>query len=279
MSEPSPHRSLAARSRSVLRIGLALALLFLLSLSPSVAQTVGAPPGDWVLTRHTVGLIAAADPALAERFFATPQTSVLGGWGGAVPAVSWPSYSSFAAAVATGAIPAGTGAVMYDPEGWAATPRWEREDPAEYMKAFSELAHSLGYAVILTPHPNLTTEPGAVCPIHGGESMEDAYLRCRIPAIAARFADTLDIQAQFLETDPARYAEVVRIATQQARAVNPDIVVVSHLSTTFAPNPTVLFSAWSAVQDIVDGHYLSVPDASRADVALGFLRMVDGRSA
>ena len=105
MTEPSLHRSLAARSRSVLRVGLALALLFLLSLSPGVAQTVGAPPGDWVLTRHTVGLIAAADPALA-----------------------------------TGAIPAGTGAVMYDPEGWAATPRWEREDPAEYMKAFSELA-------------------------------------------------------------------------------------------------------------------------------------------
>lgn len=279
MSEPSPHRSLVARSRSAIRVGLALALLVLLSLSPGVAQTVGAPPGTWVLTRHTVGLIAAADPALAERFFATPRSAVLGGWGGAVPSVSWPSYSSFAAAVATGAIPPGTSAVMYDPEGWAATPRWEREDPSEYMKAFSELAHSRGYAVILTPHPNLTTEPGAVCPVRPGEPMEDAYLRCRIPAIAARFADTLDIQAQFLESDPARYTRVVRIATQQARAVNPDIVVVSHLSTTFAPNATVLFSAWSAVRGIVDGHYLSVPDASRADIALGFLRMVNARTA
>jgi hypothetical protein len=280
VTEPSPHLgTLAARGRAVLRFGMAILLLVLLSLTPGVAQTAGAPPGTWLLTRNTVGLIAAADPGLASRFFATPDSTVLGGWPGATSAMSWPSYSSFAAAVAMGTIPRGIGAVMYDPEGWAATPRWERQDPVSYMKAFSELAHDHGYAVILTPHPNLTTVPGAACPLNDGEAMEDAYLRCRIPAVASRFADILDVQAQFLETDTGRYAWVVDLATRQARAANPNIIVVSQLSTTFTPSASVLFSAWRAVQDVVDGHYLSIPDGFRADVAVGFLRMVDQRSA
>lgn len=280
MTEPSPQPgTLVTRGRAALHIGLALTLLLLLSLTPGIAETAGAPPGTWVLTRNTVGLIAGADAALAERFFATSDTTVLGGWAGATSAMSWPSYSSFAADVAMGAIPEGIRVVMYDPEGWAATPRWERQDPAQFMKAFSELAHSHGYDVILTPHPNLTTVPGAVCPQRQGEPMEDAFLRCRIPALAAHFADILDVQAQFLEGDAARYAWVVGLATQQARAANPDVVVVSQLSTTFAPDASVLFSAWSGVRDVVDGAYLGVPDGVRADVAVEFLRMVDRRSA
>lgn len=109
--------------------------------------------------------------------------------------------------------------------------------------------------------------------------MEDAFLRCRLPAVAARFADILDVQAQYLEADPSRYMWVVRLAAQQARAANPRIVVVSHLSTTFAPNAGVLFAAWSGVHDVVDGHYLGMPDGLRSDVAVDFLRMVDRRTA
>src|SRR5262249_30894154 len=156
-----------------------------------------------------------------------PGTWVLSGWSGASLALSWSSYSSFAQSVARGSIPAGVTAVMYDPEGWAATPAWERRDPAQSMKAFAQLAHRHGYLVILTPHPTLTTEPGAVCGRGPGEPMEDAYLRCRIPAIAGRYADVLDVQAQFLETDPARYARIVEAAAFQARAANPDVQVLS----------------------------------------------------
>jgi hypothetical protein len=280
VTKPSPYlATLAANGSVLLRVGLALILLSMLSLSPSVAETAGAPPGSWLLTRNTAMLMAQADPSVAERFFGTGESTVLGGWSGAGVAKSWPSYASFATDVATGHIPASIRVVMYDPEGWAATPLRERQDPARYMRAFSELAHRHGYAVILTPHPNLTTVPGSVCQEQPGESMEAAYLRCRIPGIAARYADTLDVQAQILEGDPGRYAEVVDLATRQARDANPHIVVVSQLSTTFSSNAGVLFSAWSAVQGVVDGHYLGVPGGFRADVALEFLQMVDQRSA
>ncbi len=286
MTSASPQRiSPARRGWTPARLGLALALLTLLSATPGAAGTVGASgiprgawSGSWVLTRNSVTLVAHADPALALRLFDRPDAWVLSGWGGASSAMSWPSFSSFAEAVAHGTIPAGVRAVMYDPEGWAVTPTSERQDPGASMKAFSELAHAQGYVVILTPHPDLTTVPGAVCLRRQDESMEDAYLRCRIPSIAGRYADILDVQAQFLEADPGRYARVVGVASRQARAANPDVVVVSQLSTTFAADPGVLYRASSAVRGLVDGHYLGMPNGFRAEVAMQFLRMVDGEA-
>ena len=276
MTEPSPSHGgpRTGRGRARVRLGMALALLVLASTHPGVAEPVGAPTGTWVLTRNTATLVAQADPDLAHRLFDRPGTWVLSGWSGASLALSWSSYTSFAQSVARGSIPAGVTAVMYDPEGWAATPPWERRDPARSMKAFAQLAHRHGYLVILTPHPNLTTESGAACGRRNDETMEDAYLRCRIPAIAGRYADVLDVQAQYLETDPARYARVVQAAAYQARTANPDVVVVSQLSTTFTADPLALYRAWSAVRTMVDGTYMGIPAGLRTEVAVAFLRMV-----
>lgn len=274
MTEPSPSRSLPPpRIGAWVRLVLALALLVALSSNAGVAQPVGTPPGTWVLTRNTATLVAHADPGLARRLFDRPGAWVVSGWSGASLAMSWSSFTTFEEAVASGSIPAGVTAVMYDPEGWAATPSSERRDPVASMKAFAELAHRHGYLVILTPHPNLTTEPGAVCGRQADESMEDAYLRCRIPAIAGRYADILDVQAQFLETDPGRYARIVAEAAYQARAANPDVVVVSQLSTTFTADPWALYRAWSAVHGSVEGTYMGIPGGLRAGVAVAFLQM------
>jgi hypothetical protein len=40
----------------------------------------------------------------------------------------------------------------------------------------------------------------------------------------------------------------------------------------------VLYAAWRSVLDVVDGHYLNVPDGYRPAVAVAFLRMVDETS-
>jgi hypothetical protein len=277
VTEPSPPRiAWAAAGSARIRLALALAVLVLASTHQGVAQPAGAPTGTWVLTRNTATLVAQADPDLARLLFDRPGAWVLGGWSGASLAMSWSSDTSFAQSVARGSIPAGVTAVMYDPEGWAPTPGWERRDPAQSMKAFAELAHREGYLVILTPHPNLTTEAGAVCGRRPGEPMEDAYLRCRIPAIAGRFADILDVQAQYLETDPMRYARIVDGAAYQARTANPNVVVLSQLSTTFTADPLALYRAWSAVHASVDGTYMGIPAGLRAEVAVAFLRMVSG---
>jgi hypothetical protein len=267
----------AARStRLRIRGGLALAVaaIAVVLVPGGIARHAVPPPGVWVLTTNSATVVAHADPDTARHFFATPDADVLGGWPGATTAMSWASYASFATAVAHGWIPASVHTVMYDPEGWADTPLAEQRDPARAMRAFATLAHSRSYTVILTPHPNLTTVPGSTCLHQPGESLAAAYLRCGLPAEAARVSDVLDVQAQFLQADAPVYASVVTAATRQARAVNPNVVVVAHLSTNFSFNASSMTAAWRSVQGVVDGTYLGIPEGVRAVVAVRFLETI-----
>ena len=121
------------------------------------------------------------------------------------------------------------------------------------------------------PVVNLVDVPGAVCGRSETETTSAAYIRCGIGAAAARLSDVVEIQAQWLEWDPATYRAFVEKAAAQARRANPDVVVLAGLSTRFAPEPQTLLSAWDAVSDIVDGHYLAVPEGISPDVAASFL--------
>jgi hypothetical protein len=133
--------------------------------------------------------------------------------------------------------------------------------------------------VVITPHPSLAEVNGAPCTATEGETVEDAFLRCGLQGQAARYADVVEIQAQFLEWDPVRYRVVVETAAAQARAANPNVVVIAGLSTRYAADPDVMYEAWDAVRDVVDGHYLAMPDHIRPEVAVDFLTMVIDRSA
>jgi hypothetical protein len=106
------------------------------------------------------------------------------------------------------------------------------------------------------------------------ETMQAAFLRCGIEAAAARLSDVVEIQGQLLEADPATYRSFVESETAQARLANPDVVVLAGLSTRFASGPETLLNAWDSVTDIVDGHYMAVPEGIRPDIAVGFLRML-----
>jgi hypothetical protein len=273
--------SLPRASRLRIGGGLALALAAVVAfLVPGGARfRPDAPSGIWVLTSNTASVVAGLDPATAHALFASPGAYVFGGWPGATPAASWSSYAAFAVAVADGTISPAIHAVMYDPEGWAATPLGEQRDPAHFMRAFANLAHRQGYTVILTPQPNLTSVPGGACLHQPGESITAAYLRCGLPAEAARVGDVVDIQAQFLEGDAPAYAAVVTAATQQARAADPDVTVVAHLSSAYAFSASTLFAAWRSVEGVVDGDYLGIPDGVRAGVAVSFLQMVQSQPA
>ena len=165
--------------------------------------------------------------------------------------------------------------MLYDPEGWLATPAAERRAPIPAMLAFGALARSHGYLPVITPHPSLMAVHGAVCGTFDGESLETAYLRCGIQAIAARAADIVEVQAQYLETDPDAYEAFVA-AAGQARQANPNVLVLSGISTTFTEDPRVLEAAWRSVHGVVDGHYLNVPQGLRPSVAIAFARSVLG---
>ena len=222
-------------------------------------------------------MIGTQAPRIAESLFGSPRSVVLGfapPYSKAPTALSWASEAAFELAIHNVWIPSTVTTVMYDPENWPSTPERERLDPVAAMQAFSLAARAHGYRVILTPHPSLMTVPGGLCTVGAGEAIEAAYVRCDIAGQAARYADVVETQAQYLEADPSAYGDFVSTTAAQARAANPDVLVISGLSTNFVNSPAALYAAWFAVRDVVDGHYLSVPGGRRYAVAIGFLRLL-----
>jgi hypothetical protein len=243
-------------------------------VAPSPPAT-SAPLGQvWVGTDKTAELLAGLDAETVRTFLGGSNSFALGGWSAAsIPSQAWASEAQFASDLATGRIASDVRLVMYDPESWSATPPDERLDPETAMRAFASLAHRHGYLVMITPHPNLTSVPGAACVAVGVETEAHAFLRCGIEAAAARFADIVEVQAQSLEVNVMAYHHLVAAAAVQARAANPRVLVLSGLSTNFTQDPAVLYAAWRSVLGVVDGHYLNVPHGVRPEVAVGFLQM------
>jgi len=230
----------------------------------------------WVVVRGTIEAVAAVDPDVAKRAFENRETVALGGWPGATSGMAWGSHARFASDVEAGAIPEGVRVAMYDPEGWERTPIEERLDPIGSIERFAALARSNGYEVMITPHANLVTVEGSPHAPRRHESREDAYLRSGILEAAAANADAVETQAQKMQDDPEAYRAFVAQTAERARSANPDVRVLSGLSTHPGYPATVemLTEAWRSVRDVVDGHYLSLAKLRLVEVAAGFLRNV-----
>src|SRR4029077_11258413 len=127
--------------------------------------------------------------------------------------------------VANGAIADDVEVAMYDPEHWDATPLDERLDPHASIRSFGELARSLGYTVLITPHPNLVSVPGSRHAPRDGETRESAYLRSGIVEVAAANADVLETPGPNTKKEPSRYRAFVAETVHPARAVRPDVEV------------------------------------------------------
>jgi hypothetical protein len=232
----------------------------------------------WVTSAGTIAAIAAEDRQVADRVFGSADAVALGGWPGATTGRAWASAERFAEDVAAGAIAVHVTVVMYDPEGWEATPLPERLDPLTHIAAFGELARSNGYSVMVTPHPNLVSVPGSVHAPRAGETREAAYLRSGIVEASAAIADVYETQAQNHQRDPATYRAFVRETARLARLANPDVQVLSGLSTHpgYPATAEILRDAWECVRDVVDGHYLSLARRRLPSVATRFLSMTVG---
>jgi hypothetical protein len=230
----------------------------------------------WVVVTGTIRAIVEVDPDVAGRVFGTAETVALGGWPGATNGRAWGSHAQFAADVASAAIPRDVRVVMYDPEGWDRTPLEERLDPIGSIEAFGSLARSKGYAVIVTPHANLVSVPGSPHAPRGDESREDAYLRSGILEASAAYADAVETQAQRMQNDPKAYRAFVADTARLARGANPDVQVLSGLSTHpgYPATAEMLADASRSVRDVVDGHYLSLAKLRLVEVATAFLRSV-----
>jgi hypothetical protein len=284
MRRSFPIRDRSLRAAATFSVPLALVVVIAGLVLPDLTRhrlPRTAPLGQtWVATAKTVGSIAADDPTVARLFFGGPNSYVLtGGWAAARASMAWASERMFARDLAAGTIPPNVTVAMYDPEGWPQTPLEERQHPAAAMQAFAELARRAGYTVVITPYVSLVDVDGADCVRARGETLAQAFLRCGFLRRAAQLADVVEIQAQYLEAEPAECRLMVLRAAAQARAANPDVVVVAGLSTRYALDGQSLLDAWDAVSDIVDGHYMAVPDGFRPDIAASFLRALADRAS
>jgi hypothetical protein len=200
----------------------------------------------------------------------------------ATPVVTYPSVPELRSALEDNSLPAGTGAVLYDPEAWSYTPAAEQRNPVQAATQAAALAHARDLKIIIAPALNLTTvlDPGSSAP------RWQTFLNMDLAGPMAKIADIVELQAQSLERDPAAYAAFVRAAAAQARADNRNVTVLAGLSTNppgAAVNSQQLTDAIVASRPDVDGYWLNIPgqgprcptcNADRPDLGVAVLSTV-----
>jgi hypothetical protein len=229
---------------------------------PAPASTAGSQV-TWMLTRSALAQMLS-DPSVRPVLDRTrvyellqPGQRPLTGLS-AEPVVTFSSVADLRTALADGALPPGTQAVLYDPEAWSYTPAAEQRNPVTAAAQAAGLAHAHGLKIIVAPALNLTT---VLLPGGSGPRWRQ-FLDLGLARSMARVADAVEVQAQSLERDPAAYATFVREAAAQARAGHPGVSVLAGLSTN-PPGAAVdshqLTTAIQASQADVDGYWLNIP--------------------
>ena len=232
------------------------------SSAPGTPRTGPGDRSTWMLTRGALTQVLS-DPAVAARLAAarvyeilTPGEPPLAA-AGAEPVVTFSSVSALRQAVDGGQLPAGTRAVLYDPEVWPYTPVSEQRNPVQAAQQAAAITRAHHLTLIVAPALDLATAQ----PRSGGPLWRQ-YLRLNLVGAIARVAAVVEVQAQSLEREPQAYRAFVRAAAAQARAANPDVTVLAGLSTN-PPGPVVsgqqLASAIQASSAAVSGYWLNIP--------------------
>jgi hypothetical protein len=276
------------RSRAVLGTLVAvLAAGVLVFAGLSSAGQTATPRGSqlsWAMAGSSLEHLIAADPTQARAAFDSPDTMVQNdppssrdpsprGWSTS-RTERWASFAAFRAAVEGGAVPAMVQVVHYDNESWSQTPLREQRHPGVFEKRFCDLAHANGWSCYTGPGQDLC---GAIS--HpAGETYAQCYLDENLAGKAARYADVIDIQAQALEPRGARaYGHFVRRAAAQAKAANPDVVVLGNISASpdgATVDAAAMYSCAKAALPYVSGFYTTV-SAADGSITASFLRHLD----
>jgi hypothetical protein len=240
----------------------------------------------WMLTRSAMSQVMS-DPVVRAGLCGSQVYQLLQpgqkplGWAGSIPVVTFTAVGDLTPTVASSWLPAGTRALLYDPEAWSFTPAAEQHDLASAVSRAKAAAHGHGLALIVAPGLNLVTRH------RGGRGPRWwRFLDMNLIGAAARHADVIELQAQSLERDARVYEQFVRQAAAQARAANPHVRVLAGLSTN-PPGPPViseqLVAAIKATEQLVGGYWLNIPgkgprcptcNPPRPDIGRAVLRAV-----
>jgi hypothetical protein len=232
------------------------------SSPPDGALATSSSPPQWLLTRAALSQLVT-DPGVRAGLrrcrvyqLLQPGQRPLGGLV-TVPVVVFPSAADLVKAVTGRHLPAGTGAVLYDPEAWSFTPASEQRNPGQAAQRAAAAAHAHGLKLIVTPALNLVTVRG-----HSSAPRWQQFLSQRIAAAVAVHADFVELQAQSLERSAATYSSFVRQGAAQVRTANPQAAVLAGLSTNppgAAVSPQHLTAAIAATRGIAAGYWLNIP--------------------
>jgi hypothetical protein len=229
------------------------------------------PMPAWLIDASALRRIFALAPATARANLNTPRAFVTGAGSStlarlstptAVPTARFTDERKLAATVNANRLPAGTAAVVYNDEASRLTPRAQQLHPDAYFERAARVAHKHGLLLIADPATELAVKMAPKTPPSGQYA---AFLRLRIAAAVARYADVYVVQAEGAETRPAAYSAFIRAVAVQARAAHPGIELLGALSTN--PNgrrvpASLLLGAARSVQPSVSGYAVDDPATS-----------------
>lgn len=228
--------------------------------NPTITQM---PPNNgvshWLITTNILNGLKNSDPATANWFFNTSNAFVksnpVSGFS-ATTLASYTSYAQFQQDLSSGAYPKGDLWVMYGIESTTNSPLIEKQHPVQYLQKFAILAHQHNLKVMEVPGRDLVFVQGADCRNNSGENIDQAYIRCQIPA-ASHLADIYQVEAQGDQSNIAAYTSLVREAVDQVRSLSPTITVMSGLTTDRGDTPSQIFTSWQATHTMVSGYWMN----------------------
>lgn len=236
----------------------------------AVPKVVVGPRGeDWLVSTAALHMLAPtfvtalADSPYTFLIVNKQQLTQVPAGTKAMLVAAFDNYSALESTLNQGHLSSRFRGVLFDDEAWTLTPGYQQKNVAKYEQKAAELAHSHGLFLIATPGVDLTR----VLDRGGPGTAFQKYLNLGIAGDAARYADVIDIQAQSTQAQTAEYTSFVAAAAVQARAANPNVVVLAGLSTN-RPGPAITVSKLAAAvrstHAIVNGYWLNIPVPGRA---------------
>jgi len=231
-------RTLFLIAMAAVMIAAFLAFLAMYQGPPAGAATQ-APPRHWLISKPELARIRAAGATAGFGWVMcdpVPQRSL------GCPVPTFTSYYAFRQWVLAG----GAGTAEIDYEG-SVTPHWQMTHLLFYVRLTAQLGRAHGVFTILSPITSRASVPTSML---------------AVDEQAARYgAGAVDIQLQWMEQHPWRYAALLASWVPQIRQAGPGTLVLAGLATDPEGTPVtpwILTRTYSLTRDMVDGYWLNV---------------------
>lgn len=191
-------------------------------------------PRAWLVSLNSVNEMADLDPGLTAAALNTPRTFVTGAsasslatlsLGNAVPTATFTSETALAQAVASGTLHSGTQAVelALGPS----SPKVQQLSPLSTFQSAALVAHTAGLLFVAAPKLGLM---GTLYPKMAKQNWNVAFLRKRLAASAAKYADAVVLPFTNIEGYTSSYSYFAELATQQIKSVAHSVEVFAGMS-------------------------------------------------